>query len=133
MDPFPLPVTAWAAALLGFLHVALTMQVVFARRMGKVALGTGGNREIEMKIRAQGNAAEQIPLGLILLALAELLTASWTVVLQAVLLVSGRYIHGTLFNRINRPALVRPFGMVPTLAAHLMGSITIIVTLVGGG
>jgi uncharacterized membrane protein YecN with MAPEG domain len=65
-----MPITALYAALLTMLFVVLSVRVIAMRRGSGAALGDGGNPELLRRIRVQGNFAEYVPLGLVLLRLA---------------------------------------------------------------
>ena len=65
-------VTAFYAALLALLVVALSLRVALYRVRHRVEMGAGGHQVLERRIRVHGNAVEFIPLGLILLLLLEL-------------------------------------------------------------
>lgn len=82
------------AGILALLIVWLSLNVIKLRRANKVKLGDGGVPELQNAIRAQGNAAEYIPISLILLVLLELSgTYLWMVHLAGVALIIGRIIH----------------------------------------
>ena len=66
------PVTAFYAGVFAIVFAALSIRVIMFRRKNRVSLGTGDNRALERRVRAQGNAAEYMPMFLILLGLAEL-------------------------------------------------------------
>lgn len=66
------PITAFYAALLAALLAVLSLRVIMFRRANRVSLGTGDDKALERRVRAQGNAAEYIPVFLILLGLGEL-------------------------------------------------------------
>lgn len=89
-----LPVTAVYAALSALLLVLLAVRVIGRRQTARIALGTGGDRDLEQRVRAHANAAEYIPLALILLGLAEGLGAP-ALALHALglLLLAGRGLH----------------------------------------
>jgi uncharacterized membrane protein YecN with MAPEG domain len=61
-------VTSIIAAVLTAVFIRLSFNVIGLRRKNKVGLGSGGNEDLERAIRAQGNFAEYVPFGLILLA-----------------------------------------------------------------
>ncbi len=87
-------VSAIYAGILALLIAWLSFNVIKLRRANKVRLGDGGVPELQNAIRAQGNAAEYIPISLILLVLLELSSANlWTVHLAGVALIIGRIIH----------------------------------------
>ncbi|MBK8815414.1 MAG: MAPEG family protein [Methylococcaceae bacterium] len=87
-------ISAIYAGILALLIVWLSLNVIKLRRANKVKLGDGGVPELQNAIRAQGNAAEYIPISLILLVLLELSgTYLWMVNLAGVALIIGRIIH----------------------------------------
>lgn len=67
-----LPITALYAALLAALIIFLASKVAMTRKGAKIGLGEAGNAGLQVWVRAHANAVENIPLALILLALAEL-------------------------------------------------------------
>ena len=90
-----LPVTALYAGLMGLWLLALGFEVMRRRRRHDVSTGDGGVRELELAMRAHGNACEYVPVALILLGLAEGLGApGWVLHLFGLMLVAGRLIHG---------------------------------------
>lgn len=88
-------ITPIYAALLAGLFLWLSTRVILVRRSERVSLGDGGSRELERRIRAQGNCAEYAPMGLILILLAELQGGpGWVIHLLGITLVLGRVMHG---------------------------------------
>ena len=89
-------ITGPYAAVLGLMSIALTYHVIFARARSHVSIGDGGDMDLATRIRRHGNYHENIPLSLVLMALAEAggLGAPW---LHGVglLLVVGRILHAT--------------------------------------
>jgi uncharacterized membrane protein YecN with MAPEG domain len=65
--------SALYAALLGLLAVILTARVIMNRVKTGVQAGDGGNAKLAQAIRAHANLAEQAPMALLLLVLAEVL------------------------------------------------------------
>ena len=88
------PASFFYAGLLGLLLIALSAQVVLARRRHRVGLGSGADEGLEQAIRVQANFAEYVPFAVILLVLAEL-TGLPAVALHAagILLVASRVLH----------------------------------------
>ena len=87
-------VTSIIAVVLTGMFIKLSLAVISLRRKNKVGLGTGGYEDLERAIRAQGNFAEYVPFGLILIACLELNGASWWLVAgPGVALIIGRAIH----------------------------------------
>lgn len=65
------PVTAIYAALLAAFLVILLFPVIKLRNSLRVGLGDGAKSELQQAMRAHGNAAECIPIFLVLLAIFE--------------------------------------------------------------
>ncbi|MBU3564854.1 MAPEG family protein [Polynucleobacter sp. MWH-HuK1] len=91
--------TSIIAASLTIIFVKLSFAVIGLRRKNKVGLGSGGYDDLERAIRAQGNFAEYVPIGLILIACLELNGAPWwLVILPGITLIIGRLIHAKGIN-----------------------------------
>ena len=117
----PLPVTAATALILGTLMLALTVNVIIGRRRGRIAHGDGGDKAMLKRIRGQANAAEQVPVALILLGLLEHAGAGggWLSVIAG-LLIAGRVSHGVYFGAHGFHFRWRTIGMSLTLAAQIL-------------
>jgi len=130
MDALSLPVTSLAAVLNGAILLALTVAVIRDRRAGGVVMGDDGNRQLAKRIRGQANAAEQMPIALILLALSEAQGANgWWLALVALVFTAGRAAHGAYFAIPGVHWTARFWGMLATLAAQLLLLLTLGVTL----
>jgi hypothetical protein len=108
-----LPITSFFAGLFTLYFVRLAFNVIRLRQLNKVALGDGGFNDLEGAIRAHGNFAEYVPLGLILLGLFE--SQGFHPVFAAVLgglFASGRFIHALALGQANLRLRVR--GMMLT-------------------
>ena len=89
-----LVVTSIIAAILTIIFVKLSLAVIGLRRKNKVGLGSGGHEDLERAIRAQGNFAEYVPFGIILIACLELNGAPWWLLaIPGIALIMGRLIH----------------------------------------
>ena len=88
-----LKITAIYAAILTFVYVKLTLNVINLRRQNEVSLGDGGRDDLQQAIRSHGNFAEYVPLGLILLGCLEANHIHWTIVL----LLGGLFTVGRLY------------------------------------
>ena len=108
-------ITAFYAGIAGLIYLWLTWAVIRYRRSGKISLGDGDNPDMAKSIRGQGNAAEQMPIILILLGLTEMLGAPVIAVhIAGIAFIAGRLLHGLHFNGyIGFQA--RPIGMMLTL------------------
>ena len=88
------PASFFYAGLLGLLLVALSAQVVLARRRYRVGLGAGSEEGLQQAIRVQANFAEYVPFAVILLVMAELTGLPLPALHGAgVLLVASRILH----------------------------------------
>ena len=93
-------VTSVVSGVLAILFVRLSFAVIALRRQNKVSLGSDGNLDLERAIRAQGNFAEYVPIGIILIACLELNGAPWWLVaLPGLTLILGRLFHAKGINQ----------------------------------
>jgi uncharacterized membrane protein YecN with MAPEG domain len=105
-------ITSIIASALTFIFIKLSLAVIGLRRKNKVGLGSGGHEDLERAIRAQGNFAEYVPLGIILIACLELNGAPWWLVLfPGVTLIIGRLIHAKGINTPPPDFSLRVMGM----------------------
>ena len=82
------------AALLGLLLIALSVNVVLARRRYHVRLGVGTEEGMQQAARVQANFAEYVPFAVVLLVLAELSDLPAAAVHAAgIVLVLSRILH----------------------------------------
>ena len=92
-------VTSIIASVLTIIFVKLSFEVIGLRRKNKVGLGSGGHEDLERAIRAQGNFAEYVPLGILLIACLELNGAPWWLIsIAGITLIIGRLIHAVGIN-----------------------------------
>ena len=95
--------------LLGLLLIALSVNVVLARRRYRVRLGDGTEEGMRQAVRMQGNFSEYVPLAAVLLVLCEVLAGLPTAAVHVagIVLVTSRVLHawglarspGTTFGR----------------------------------
>ena len=87
-------ITSIIASILAIIFITLSFAVIGLRRKNQIGLGSGGHDDLERAIRAQGNFAEYVPLGIILIACLELNGAPWWLVaIPGITLIIGRLIH----------------------------------------
>ncbi|MEM1385803.1 MAG: MAPEG family protein [Pseudomonadota bacterium] len=113
------------AALLAVLFLVLSFRVIGARRGARVALGDGGDRALQRRMRVHANFAEYAPLCLILMALAELQDRpGWLINLIGLLLLAGRAAHA--YGVSGEPEVFRwrVGGMVMTFTALGIAAMT---------
>ena len=92
-------ITSIIASVLTIIFIKLSFAVIGLRRRNKVGLGSGGHEDLERAIRAQGNFAEYVPFGMILLACLELNGAPWWLVaILGAALIIGRLLHAKGIN-----------------------------------
>lgn len=87
-------ITSIYASLAALLIVRLSLAVIKLRRKSRVSVGDGGNEQLQLAIRTHANAAEYIPITLLLLLTLELNGAPAILIhiLGATLLI-GRILH----------------------------------------
>ncbi|MDJ0941853.1 MAG: MAPEG family protein [Kiloniellales bacterium] len=117
-------VTPLYAALCGLLLILLSRRVIQQRQRFKVALGDAGEPQIQRAMRVQANFVEYAPIGLVLLALAELQGhAVWLLHGLGLLLICGRLLHAFGVAREPENIRFRVAGMALTFAAIALGSL----------
>lgn len=120
-------ITGIYAALATLLVIALAASVSLRRGQVRAGLGSGGDTTLLQRIRAHGNALENLPLALLLMLCLELNQTQplWLHVFGIVLIV-GRILHaiglwrsaGTSFGRLVGTALT--WGVMLVMAALLL-------------
>jgi len=95
-------ISAVYAALAALLIAGLSQRVIKLRRAKKVIFGDGGETDLQIAIRAQGNATEYIPILLILLALLELSGGHAALLhIGGFAIILGRIVHARGLLRAN--------------------------------
>jgi uncharacterized protein len=119
-----LTITPIYAGLAAILFAVLSFRVSLVRFRLRVSYGDGGDRVLGKAIRLQGNSAEYLPIGLILVALAELSHGpAWVVHGLGLMLLIGRglYIYG--YGRTPMVLIARQAGMLTTYAMIALGGV----------
>jgi uncharacterized protein len=114
------PLTALYALPLVGLFMALSVNVIRYRRAHRVALGTGDSPDLLGRVRAQANCAEYLPIGLILLMLAEGAGAGVLFHTAAILLVIGRFVHAGHLALWPRSYALRPVAVTATFGSYVI-------------
>ncbi|KPP97371.1 MAG: putative relative of glutathione S-transferase, MAPEG superfamily [Marinobacter sp. HL-58] len=116
-----IPVSAVFAAVLGLLLIVLSILVSRFRLKYKKNLGVTDDRDFEAAVRAHGNLVEYAPLGLIMLAIAELNgVASGLVYWTGMAFVVGRILHAFgMINGRGGPHIARLAGILLTWVSIL--------------
>ncbi|SDF77920.1 MAPEG family protein [Sulfitobacter delicatus] len=113
----PLTITATYAALNALVFLGLSWHVIAYRRAKLISLGDTGDKALLKRMRAQANAAEYMPIALILLALTEANGAPPLAVHGlGLMLIAGRILHPLGFAVTPQKIILRQIGMLLTLA-----------------
>ena len=127
------PVTSLYAAVLAFLFVYLSVRVIGRRRTARVALGLGGDRDLERRARVQANFAEYVPLALVLLLLAELAGLPRLLLHAAgAAFVIGRIFHAVGVSGEPEDFRLRTAGIATTFIVILFLAVALLVRLAFG-
>lgn len=120
-------ITALYAGISGLLLLFLAGRVAQLRLRHGVMFGIGQVVELERAIRVHGNAVEYVPLGLLLLLIAELgdVGAFW-LHLFGMLLVGGRALHAYGLSQFEGSSLGRVTGISLTWLAMLGLSLSVL-------
>src|SRR5215831_18627971 len=125
-------VSALYVAVLGFLGAGLTINVIVNRVRSKVDAGDGGVGKLAQAIRAHANFAEQAPLALIVIALAEMLgTRPLGVQILGVALVLARLASAIGLNRTLGQSPPRQLGASVTALVVVAASLSILLAIAG--
>jgi uncharacterized protein len=109
------PASFLYAAVLGLILVALSAQVVLARRRHRVRLGTGEEDAMQQAVRVQANFTEYVPLAVLLLVFAEITGLPTAAVHGAgLLLVTSRIVHAIGLSRSPGLTFGRLYGTAGT-------------------
>jgi uncharacterized protein len=114
-------ITSIYAALLAIIMIALSSHVSAQRGKAKVSILDGGNAELQLRMRRHGNFVENVPMALLLMALAELdgVGHNW-IHAAGVLLVIGRILHAMGLSAEKATAVRLAGGVASTLSVLLM-------------
>jgi len=124
---FSMEISAIYMALCGILLVVLSLQVVRARFDSRVGIGDGNNAQLQRRIRVQANAAEYMPLALLLLlAVENTVTGVWPVHALGSLLVISRLLHAIGLGKSAGTSAPRFLGTAGTWSMILVASATVL-------
>jgi uncharacterized membrane protein YecN with MAPEG domain len=126
----PLTATSLYAAIFGLLFIVITLRVGLYRRDTNILFGDGDDKQLLLRIRAQANFTETVPIALILIALMELAGANaiWLYSLGS-LLVIGRTAHYLQLSGLIRPILFRAWGMLGTFLVYVTASVWLLLNV----
>src|SRR5262245_25750767 len=113
-----LTITAFYASLLAALFLLLSIRVIGWRRIHRVEIGDGDNRELLQRMRVHANFAEYAPFTLLLMALAESMAPPRPLLhLVGLMLVAGRLLHAYGLSQTPQILRYRVWGMQLTITA----------------
>jgi uncharacterized protein len=122
--PFIVP---FYAGILALIYFFLTMRVARRRGVSRIVIGTGGDAELERRIRAHGNFIEYVPLALILLGFMEAQRNSiYLLHAVCILLLIGRICHAIAISRSGSVGPLRGIGMALTGTVLIIASLFLI-------
>ncbi len=118
-------VTALYGSLIALLMVVTALSVVKVRRASRIGLGSGGNAELEQKMRVHANLTEYAPISLLLLLFLELNQADtlWLHIFGSVLVIA-RVLHAWGFSHSKGASKGRVIGTVLTMLNIVAMSLT---------
>jgi len=115
------------AAFFGLMFAAISFRVANARRVKRIGLGNGGDRQLERYVRVQGNFAEYVPMALILLTFLEMQAwRDWLIHLLCAILLVARALHALGVAREPEDIRLRASGMIATLTVLIVTSILLL-------
>jgi hypothetical protein len=124
----PFHVTLLYAGINGLILLVLALNVVRLRRNTKVGLGDGGNEGMLRACRMHANAAEYVPIILILMGLLELQRESiYLLHALGIMLTLGRILHPIGIAGSSGESFGRAAGMLLTWVALLVAAVAAIV------
>jgi uncharacterized membrane protein YecN with MAPEG domain len=126
------PASFLYAGLLGLLLLALSVQVVRARRRYRVRLGAGTEEGMQQAIRVQANFTEYVPFAVLLLVLAEITgLPTFAVHVAGILLVASRVLHALGLSRSPGRTFGRFYGTAGTWLVILVLSLWLLWSTTG--
>ena len=117
-------ITAFYSALLGLFFVFLSFRVIGWRRLKSVELGHGEDSELLRRMRVHANFAEYVPFALLLMAIAESMTAPRPLIhVAGLILIAGRLMHAYGLSQTPHILRLRVGGMILTFTALALSAI----------
>jgi uncharacterized membrane protein YecN with MAPEG domain len=109
------PASFLYAGLLGLLLIALSAQVVLARRRFRVGLGAGSETVLQQAIRVQANFVEYVPFATLLLVISEVQGLPQVAIHAAgLVLLASRVLHAIGLSKSPGRSFGRFYGTAGT-------------------
>lgn len=119
-----MPITALYAGLLTPILVLLAVRVIRQRRAARVAMGHGDDQLLLRRMRVHANFAENVPLALVLMALAESLKVMPLILhLMGLSLLAARVLHAYGVSQPRENFRFRVAGTSTTFTVLLVGAL----------
>jgi len=123
-----LPITSSFTAIFALALIALSVPVTLRRVKVGDLVGDSTDAVLRLRIRAQGNFIEYVPLGVIGLGLVEAHAApAWLVLSIGGVLAGGRLLHAVGMWRESAP--LRGFGIMLTYLALILAAARLLLDL----
>lgn len=120
-------ISALYTGLLVLLLLLLAIRVAMLRLRHKVALGSAENRQLERRIRAHGNLAENAPITVLMLVLLELMAAAPLLLhLLGGSFLLGRVLHAWGLSQRSGPSWQRLSGMLLSWSSMLVMALMLV-------
>lgn len=117
-------ITPVYAGLLGIMLVTLSWRIMRMRARLEVMVGDGGERDLNVAVRMQGNFIEYVPMALMLLYFNEALGwNAWIIHGLAILLIAARVAHVHGMSQENAMGVGRRLGARMTFVIIIAASI----------
>ena len=126
-------ITAFYAGLLGLMLVALSWRIMAMRAKLEVMVGDGGEKDLSVAVRMQGNFIEYVPMALLLIAFNEIIARpSWIIHALCLLLLAARLAHIHGMSRKNAMGRGRRIGAMMTFTVVVVASLLCIASMIMG-
>lgn len=123
-------ITAVYAGLLGLMLVALSWRIMRMRTKLEVMVGDGGERELNVAVRIQGNFIEYVPMAILLISFNEILGLPAAVIhALGLTLLAGRFAHVHGMSQKNAAGKGRRLGARMTFIVIIAASLLCIASV----
>ncbi len=124
----PLHITAFYTGLLALCLLVLSLRVMQLRYKTGIGLGSGDSDTLERARRIHGNAAEWVPVGLLMILVLEALMAPlWLLHALGLALLAGRVFHAVGVTRSRGTTIPRAIGVSLSILQYVAGAIACLV------
>lgn len=121
-----MPMTPFFAAVLAIFYIFLSLRVMRQRLLKGVKLGTGNEQGLEEAARIHANFSEYVPLALLLMWFAEVITGvQLLIIVLGCMLVLGRLLHFIGMKSDSDLLIFRKLGIICTMLVILISAGTI--------